>query len=64
MPHISKEEEKLMRQLSVAELRHLLTVVMTWQEVTRILGLCIVVQECNHVDCALCLSMKQKLGMT
>ena len=63
MPHISKESEKLMRQLTVAELRHLLIVVMDFNEVTRILGLCITVQECNHVPCNLCRSMADKLGM-
>ena len=63
MPHISNEEDKLLRQLTVKELRHLLATVMNWEEVQRILGLCITVQECNSAPCTLCHSIGEKLGM-
>ena len=64
MPHISDEDEKLLRRLTIAELRHLLTTVMDWGEVQRILGLCAMVQKYNTEEpCALCQSMVEKLEM-
>lgn len=63
MPHISEENEKLLEQLSVRELRHIFTTVLEFNEVTRILDLCLTYQDHHGIECNDCQSIAEKLEM-